>query len=67
MSNSHLPDALELICRNQLAIAAAVEEIALWVGQRGSIEVVTRVHEALSTLDSNSKDLELMIVSLRHG
>lgn len=36
---------------NQLALAAAIEELAKWVGERGSVEVVEHVSDCLRCLD----------------
>ena len=41
------------INENQLAIAAAVEELSNWVEARGSEDVARHAREALATLDDN--------------
>lgn len=41
-------DTLELLLMNQTALRAALEEISLWVSQRGS----TGVHHTLKRLSS---------------
>ena len=40
--------------QNQNAIGAAVEELAIWIDQRGSTEVAERIHLYLETLTENS-------------
>lgn len=50
------PGALEVLERlspNQEALLASVEELAKWVGERGSDAVVGNVNGALATMDDN--------------
>jgi hypothetical protein len=56
MQDRHsLPVMLEKLYENQLALAAAVEELALWVEVRGEDEAVAaNVRSALETLDRNA-------------
>ncbi|WP_249671623.1 hypothetical protein [Pseudomonas abieticivorans] len=56
-----LKDALRLLSVNQLAIAAAVEELALWAKQQGATEAFQHVHDCLATLDGNSHSLTVAI------
>ena len=65
LEKNALPDALELLSDNQIAIAAAVEELALWVRQRGSENVADNVRGALDALDRNAKPLQEAIESLK--
>ncbi|EXF95191.1 hypothetical protein HK44_026540 [Pseudomonas fluorescens HK44] len=44
---------LERISHNQVALGAAVEELAKWVGERGAGDVVENVQGALTALDDN--------------
>jgi deoxyxylulose-5-phosphate synthase len=60
-----LSNALELLNDNQVAIAAAVEELALWVRQRRSENVANNVCSALDALDRNAKSLKTAIESLK--
>lgn len=46
-------DTLELLHLNQIAILAALEEVSLWISQRGSTNVHDNVLAALTTLDTN--------------
>ncbi|WP_166359268.1 hypothetical protein [Pseudomonas akapageensis] len=62
-----LPVALELISDNQIAIAAAVEELALWVRQSGSQKIADNVRGALDTIDRNATLLQEAICSLRNA
>lgn len=61
-----IADALELIQLNQTAIAAGLEEVALWIEARGSLEVHENIIASLSTLDRNSDGIASAIRLLRH-
>ncbi|MDI2146197.1 hypothetical protein KBJ94_29550 [Pseudomonas sp. ITA] len=39
--------------QTQLALAAAIEELAHWVEQRGSVEVADNVRNAIFVMDKN--------------
>lgn len=39
---------------NQMALQAAIEEVALWIRQRGSQDVASNVSGALETLTQNA-------------
>lgn len=58
-------DTLELLLMNQTALRAALEEVSLWVGQRGSTQVHDSVLAALRTLDTNAESISLGLASLR--
>lgn len=58
-------DALELILLNQQALRAGIEELALWVRQRGSVPAADNVMVALQTLDANAEGIEQGIQALR--
>lgn len=64
-SASITADALELIMINQNAIGAALEELSLWVSQRGSTGVHDNVQAALQTLDLNADAIKVGIARLR--
>ena len=49
-----LPALLYRINLNQNALGAAIEELAIWVDQRGSVEVAERVRLRLEILVENS-------------
>ncbi|WP_454837810.1 hypothetical protein [Pseudomonas mohnii] len=47
-------DTVKLLLLNQHAIAAGLEEVALWVGARGSVDIHANIVTALETLDLNA-------------
>lgn len=46
-------EVLDRLILNQDALRASVEELAKWVGERGSEAVVGNVNGALTTMDDN--------------
>lgn len=58
-------DTLELLLLNQVAIRAALEEVSLWVSQRGSVNVHETVMTALATLDIHAEAISSGIARLR--
>ncbi|MNE50650.1 hypothetical protein D3C80_1452370 [compost metagenome] len=58
-------DTLELLLLNQTAIRAALEELSLWVSQRGSIHIHDNVMTALTTLDTHAEAISIGIERLR--
>ncbi|AHD15232.1 hypothetical protein C163_16280 [Pseudomonas sp. FGI182] len=58
-------DTLELLLLNQTAIRAALEELSLWVSQRGSTHIHDNVMAALMTLDTNTEAISIGIERLR--
>ena len=58
-------DTLELLLLNQAAIRAALEEVSLWVSQRGSTAIHDSVLSALRTLDTNADAISSGIEHLR--
>lgn len=58
-------DTLELLLMNQTALRAALEEVSLWVGQRGSTQVHDSVLVALHTLDQHAEAITSGIERLR--
>ena len=65
MTNENvLPDILRVLNENQLAIAAAVEELSKWVAERGSQDVANHVRDCLTHLDDNADFLATAIGSL---
>lgn len=59
-----LASLLTCMNQNQLALGAAVEELAVWVEQRGSADVASNVRGALDTLDKNLDFINLALLSL---
>ncbi len=49
-----LPALLYRLNQNQIALGSAIEELGIWVEQRGSTEVAERVQRHLETLIENS-------------
>lgn len=58
-------DTLELLHLNQIAIRAAVEEVSVWIKQRGSTNVHENVLTALATMDANAEGIAKGIELLR--
>lgn len=58
-------DTLELLLMNQIALRAALEEVSLWAGQRGSTQVHDSVLTALQTLDQHAEAITSGIERLR--
>lgn len=58
-------DTLELLHINQIAIRAALEEVSLWIKQRGSTNVHDNVLSILYTLDTNAEAIASDIEFLR--
>lgn len=58
-------DTMELLILNQAAIRAALEELSLWVSQRGSIHIHDNVMAALTTLDTHAQAILTGIERLR--
>jgi hypothetical protein len=65
MNSQATADTLELLHLNQIAIRAAVEEVSLWIKQRGSTNVHDNVLSALAVLDTNAEAIAKGIESLR--
>lgn len=64
-TNTHLPEILEKLYENQVALADAIEAIAMWVDQRGSTGVSSTALGAIATLDVNAESIRKGIESLR--
>jgi len=67
MTNNHASttaNILELLLINQNAIAAGLEEVALWIKERGSLETHENVIGALATLDLNASAIQQGIEKL---
>jgi hypothetical protein len=58
-------DVLTLLLHNQHALAAAIEEVALWARSMGSPEVHDNAIAALETLDTNASAITAGILKLR--
>lgn len=60
-----LPDVLERIYDNQLALEAAVMELALWVEQSASPEVGDNIRGALEAIGENAGHIKQGLAKLR--
>lgn len=58
-------DTLELLLLNQQALRAGLEELSLWISQRGSTNVHDNMLSILTTLDTNADAIGSGIESLR--
>lgn len=66
--DDHVPitaDTMELLLLNQHALRAGLEELSLWISQRGSTTVHDNVLSILRTLDTNTEAISSGIESLR--
>lgn len=64
-ANIAIADVLTLILHNQHALAAAIEEVALWAKSTGSPEAHINAVAALGTLDTNASAISAGIFKLR--
>lgn len=60
-----LPDVLERIYHNQLALEAAIMELTLWVEQRDSPEVGDNIRGALEAVGENAGHIKQGLAKLR--
>lgn len=66
-SNYSLPDVLERMYENQLALEAALMELTLWVEQQGSVEVGGNVRGALHSIGENAGYIKQGLARLMGG
>jgi hypothetical protein len=66
-ANIAIADALTLLLHNQHALAAAIEEVALWAKASGSSETHENAVTALETLDANASAIAAGIFKVRLG
>lgn len=66
-NNETMADALELLLLNQHAVAAGLEEVALWIKARGSADTHTNIITALERLDLNADAISIAIEKLRQN
>ncbi|MGR3887472.1 hypothetical protein [Pseudomonas sp. 1152_12] len=64
-ANIATADVLTLLLHNQHALAAAIEEVALWARATGSPETHVNAITALITLDTNAAAITAGILKLR--
>jgi len=60
-----LPDVLERIYHNQLALEAAVMELTLWVEKRGSEDTGGNIRGALQTIGENAGHIKQGLARLK--
>ena len=66
-SNIATADALTLLLHNQHALAAAIEEVAVWLSANGVAVVADNTVMAMETLDTNAKAITDAIMRIRHS
>lgn len=64
-ANIATADVLTLLLHNQHALAAAIEELSLWVKANGSPETQSNVASSLSVIDLNASTITARILQLR--
>jgi len=62
-----LPDVLERIYPNQLALEASIMELTLWVEQCGSAELGSNVRGALEAVGENAGHINLGLARLKRS
>lgn len=62
-----LPTLLYQLHMNQLAVGAAVEELAIWVEKRGSVDTAEMVKSHLDLLNTSSDEIADLIADLMAG
>lgn len=66
-SNIATADALTLLLHNQHALAAAIEEVAVWLAASGAAAVADNAVMAMETLDTNAKAITDSIMRVRQS
>ncbi|WP_426205057.1 hypothetical protein [Pseudomonas sp. TWP3-1] len=67
ISNIATADALTLLLHNQHALAAAIEEVAVWLSASGVEVVADNAVIAMETLDTNAKAITDAIMRIRRS
>ncbi|KAB0482008.1 hypothetical protein SAMN04490202_4440 [Pseudomonas reinekei] len=67
VSNIATADALTLLLHNQHALAAAIEEVAVWLSANGVQVVADNAVMAMETLDTNAKAITDAIMRIRQS
>lgn len=60
-----IADALELLHIDNTALRAAIEEVSLWIKQRGSVNTHENTMACLQVLDANAGSIASAIERLR--
>ncbi|WP_236192104.1 hypothetical protein [Pseudomonas paraglycinae] len=66
-SNIATADALTLLLHNQHALAAAIEEVAIWLAASGAAVVADNAMMAMETLDTNANAITDAIMRIRQS
>lgn len=66
-SNIATADALTLLLHSQHALAAAIEEVTVWLSANGVEVVADNAVMAMGTLDTNAKAITDAILRLRQS
>lgn len=66
-SNIATADALTLLLHNQHALAAAIEEVTVWLAANGVAVVADNAVMAMETLDTNAKAITDAIMRIRQS
>lgn len=66
-SNITTADALTLLLHNQHALAAAIEEVAVWLSANGVAVVADNAVMAMETLDTNARAITDAIMRIRQS
>ncbi|NYH11916.1 hypothetical protein [Pseudomonas moraviensis] len=66
-SNIATADALTLLLHNQHALAAAIEEVAVWLSANGVEVVADNAVMSMKTLDTNAKAITDAIMRIRQS
>ncbi|NMZ80800.1 hypothetical protein [Pseudomonas mandelii] len=66
-SNIATADALTLLLHNRHALAAAIEEVAVWLAANGVAVVADNAVMAMETLDTNAKAITDAIMRIRQS
>lgn len=66
-SNIATADALTLLLHNQHALAAAIEEVAVWLAANGVAVVADNAVMVMETLDTNAKAITDAIMRIRQS
>ncbi|NKF25539.1 hypothetical protein HER21_03675 [Pseudomonas sp. BGM005] len=66
-SNIATADALTLLLHNQHALAAAIEEVAVWLAANDVAVVADNAVMAMETLDTNARAITDAIMRIRQS
>ena len=64
MPNDPTPALLYRLNQNIMALGCAIEEISIWIDQRGSTDTYDRVNEHLEVLADNSDAIAELMADL---